>query len=32
VWKYIRRGWETFSKFVIFELGDGSQINFWHNV
>jgi hypothetical protein len=31
VWKHIRRGWECFSKFIKFEVGDGSQISFWHD-
>jgi hypothetical protein len=25
VWKYIRQGWEIFSKFVIFKVGDGHR-------
>ena len=32
VWKHIRRGWELFSKFIRFEVGDGTQIKFWHDV
>lgn len=32
VWKFIRRGWETFSKFVRYEVGDGSNVIFWHAV
>jgi hypothetical protein len=32
VWKHIRRGWECFSKFIKFEVGDGSQISFWHDI
>jgi hypothetical protein len=31
VWKYIRSGWESFSKFVRFEVVDWSKISFWHN-
>jgi hypothetical protein len=31
VWKHIRRGWECFSKFLKFEVGDGYHISFWHN-
>jgi hypothetical protein len=31
VWKY-RRGWETFSKFVRYEVGDESKLSFWHDV
>jgi hypothetical protein len=26
VWKYIRRGWDTFSKFVRVEEGDGYHV------
>lgn len=26
--KYIKRWWKTFSKFVIFEVGHGSNFNF----
>jgi hypothetical protein len=32
VWKHIRRAWEKFSKFVRFEVGDGSKVSFWHDV
>jgi exonuclease III len=32
VWKHIRRGWESFSKFIKFEVGDGSRIRFWHDI
>jgi hypothetical protein len=32
VWKHIRRGWECFSKFIKFEVGDGSQISFWQDI
>jgi hypothetical protein len=28
----IRKGWETFSKFVRYEVGDGSKVSFWHDV
>jgi hypothetical protein len=31
VWKHIRRGWECFSKFIKFEVGDGYHISFWHD-
>jgi len=30
VCKNIRRGWD--SRFVRFEVGDGSRIKFWHDV
>jgi len=32
VWKYIRNRLETFSKFVRFEVGDGSKVSFWLDV
>jgi hypothetical protein len=25
-------GWETFSKFVRYGVGDGPKVNFWHDV
>jgi hypothetical protein len=28
VWKFIIRGWEMFSKFVKYEVGDGSKVSF----
>lgn len=30
--EFIRRGWNKFSKYTIFEGGDGSQFGFWHDV
>jgi hypothetical protein len=32
IWKFIRRGWKTFSKFVRYEAGDGSNVNFLYDV
>jgi hypothetical protein len=32
LWKSIRSRWATFSKFVVFEVGDGSLIRFWDDV
>ena len=32
LWKSIRSRWATFSKFVAFEVGDGSLIRFWDDV
>jgi len=32
VWKYIRKGWEVFSRFVTYEVGDGSKVRFWHDL
>jgi hypothetical protein len=31
VWKHIRKGWEKFRNFVLFEVGNGTHISFWHN-
>jgi hypothetical protein len=28
LWKFIRKGWETFSRFLRYEVGDGSRIRF----
>jgi hypothetical protein len=28
--KFIRRGWEEFSSFTRFEVGDDSNVSFWH--
>jgi hypothetical protein len=30
--KNIRKGWETFSSFARFEVGDGVRIRFWHDL
>jgi hypothetical protein len=32
VWKHVRRRWGVFSRFIRFEVGDGSHISFWHDV
>ena len=32
LWKHIRRGWDTFSKGVSFEVGIGLKVHFWHDV
>jgi hypothetical protein len=32
LWKYIRKGWETFSRFLRYEVGDGSRTRFWHDL
>jgi hypothetical protein len=31
VWKLFQRGWEVFSKFISFDVGDGSHIRFWYD-
>jgi hypothetical protein len=32
VWKNIRKGWDSFSRFTRFIVGDGSKISFWHDL
>lgn len=32
LWKFIRKGCDSFSRFVVFELGSGVMICFWHDV
>jgi hypothetical protein len=32
LWKYISKGWAPFSKFIEFEVGDGTKIRFWSDV
>jgi hypothetical protein len=32
VWKNIRRGWGVFSRFIRFEVRDGSKTRFWYDV
>jgi hypothetical protein len=32
VWKNIRKGWDSFSRFTRFVVGDGSKISFWHDL
>ena len=31
LWRYISKGWEKFSPFFSFKVGDRSSIFFWHN-
>jgi len=31
LWRYIVKGWEKFSPFFSFKVGDGSSIYFWHD-
>ena len=30
-WKSIRSGWMDFSKFLQFDVGDGTRVNFWED-
>ena len=32
LWKSISSGWTTFSRYVLFDIGDGSRVKFWHGV
>ena len=32
LWKFIRTGWWNFSKFIRYEVGDGTRVKFWDNV
>ena len=29
LWKFIRAGWDSFSRHLAFEVGDGSRVKFW---
>lgn len=30
IWKFIPRGWDRFFSHIVFEVGNGSSIVFWH--
>jgi hypothetical protein len=32
VWKNIKKGWDSFSRFIRFVVRDGSKISFWHDL
>lgn len=32
VWKFIRKGWDSFSSFTRFVVGDDFKISFWHDL
>jgi hypothetical protein len=32
LWKNIRKGWETFSRFIKYEVGDRGRTRFWHDL
>jgi hypothetical protein len=32
LWKNIKKGWEIFSGFTRFEVGDGTRTRFWHDL
>ena len=31
LWKHIRKGWETFSGFIRYEVGFGINVHFWQD-
>ena len=31
VWKNISQGWPTFSCYILYDIGDGSRVKFWHD-
>jgi hypothetical protein len=31
LWKFIRAGWDPFSRLLTFKVGAGSHIKFWHD-
>ena len=32
LWKFIWSGWWNFSKFIRYEVGDGTRVKFWDDV
>ena len=32
MWNFIRSGWLNFSKFLCYDVGDGTQVKFWDDV
>lgn len=32
LWKFIRRGWDGFVRFVRCDVEDGSKVRFWHEL
>ena len=32
LWKYISRGWPSFSHLILYDIGDGSRVKFWHDL
>ena len=31
LWKTISSGWSTFSRYIQFQIGDGTGVKFWHD-
>ncbi len=32
LWKTISKDWNSFRKFISFDVGHGSRVSFWHDV
>ena len=32
LWKFIRRGWDSFSRVTCFYIGDATKVRFWHDI
>ena len=32
LWRHIRSGWMSFSKLLLYEVGDGTRVKFWKHV
>jgi hypothetical protein len=32
LWKTISKGWDSFKRFISFEIGDGSKVSYGHDV
>ena len=32
LWKYISRDWENFSRFIKFEVSNGTKVKFWYDI
>ena len=31
LWKYISRGWTSFSRHILYDIRDGSRVKFWQD-
>ena len=31
LWKNISRGWHSFSRHILYDVGDGSRVRFWQD-
>ncbi len=32
LWKYFRRDWDSFRRYITFDVGNGSRVHFWQDV